>query len=119
MRLPLRWTSVLLVLSLLAPVAYAQTPLDAPSIHQVDSSRSSLTVEVTAGESGAPLGFRVAWMKLSDFTANGGWPSDPNSPLLSRAQFYGTPTWNVSTGSYQLAPGATIRIELGDFFDET
>jgi hypothetical protein len=110
---------VLLVSSFLATTAHAQAQLDAPSVHQVDSSESSLTVDVTAGASGAPVGFRVAWMKLSDFNANGGWPSDPSSPLLSRAQFYGTPTWNVSTGSYQLAPGATVRIELGDFFDET
>src|SRR5262245_31688333 len=120
MRLPLRWSaSALIAISLLAPVAHAQTKMDTPIVRQVDSSRSSLTVEVEAGATGAPAGFRVQWMKLSDFTANGGWPSDPSSPLLSRAQFYGTPTWNVDTGSYLLLSGETIRIELGDLFDET
>jgi len=120
MRLPLRWTaSALVALSLLAPAAHAQGKLDTPVVRQVDSSRSSLTVEVEAGASGAPAGFRVQWMKLADYNANGGWPSDSNSPLLSRAQFYGFPTWNVSTGTYLLQSGATIRIELGDLFDET
>ena len=120
MRLPLRWSaSTLIALSLLAPVAHAQGKMDTPVVRQVDSSRSSLTLEVQAGVSGAPAGFRVQWMKLSDYNANGGWPSDPNSPLLSRAQFYGLPTWNVSSGTYLLQSGATIRIELGDLFDET
>lgn len=120
MRLPLRWSSLLLVSSLLASTAHAQAKLDAPIIRQVDSSRSSLTVEVEAGGlTGAPAGFRVAWMKLSDYNANGGWPTDLSSPLLSRAQFFGLPTWNVSTGTYQLAPGAKVTIELGDLFDET
>ncbi|HEV8480578.1 MAG TPA: hypothetical protein VGR66_07255 [Candidatus Eisenbacteria bacterium] len=120
MRLPLRWSvSTLIALALLAPVAHAQGKMDTPIVRQVDSSRSSLTLEVQAGASGAPAGFRVQWMKLSDYTANGGWPSDPNSPLLSRAQFYGNPTWNVSSGTYLLQSDGTITIELGDLFDET
>jgi hypothetical protein len=119
MRFVRRLSSVLLVSSFVASAAHAQTQLDAPSVRQVDSSHSSLSVEIEAGTSGAPVGFRVAWMKLSDFNANGGWPSDLNSPLLSRAQFYGTPTWNVSTGSYRLNAGDKVTIELGDLFDET
>lgn len=121
MRLPLRMSSVFLVSCLLASAAHAQTQdkLDPPTIRFVDSSHSSVTIEVKAADTGAPTGFRVAWMKLSDFNANGGWPSDLNSPLLSRAQFFGTPTWNVSTGSYQLSPGETVQFELGDLFDET
>jgi len=119
MRFPLRWSSLLLISSFVASSAHAQAKLDAPIIRQVDSSRSSLTVEVEAGATGAPMGFRVAWMKLSDFNANGGWPADPSSPLLSRAQFYGVPTWNMSTGSYQLPAGAKVTIEVGDLFDET
>ena len=127
MRLPLRhsvflprWTFPSLVaLGLLASAAHAQTKLDPPAIRQVDSSRSSLTMEVQAGHSGAPAGFRVSWMKAADFDANGGWPVDLDSPLVSRAQFYGVPTWNVSSGTYQLPADATVQIELGDLFDET
>lgn len=117
--LPRRTFPSLVALGLLASAAQAQTKLDPPAIRQVDSSRSSLTMEVQAGPSGAPAGFRVSWMKAADFDANGGWPLDLNSPLLSRAQFYGVPTWNVSSGSYQLAPDAKVQIELGDLFDET
>jgi hypothetical protein len=119
MRLPLRLSSVLLVSSLLASAAHAQDKLDAPSIRQVESSHSSLTIEVQAGATGAPIGFRVSWMRLSDYNAAGGWPADPSSPLVSRAQFWGLPTWNVSTGSYQLGPSDKVQFELGDLFDET
>jgi hypothetical protein len=108
----------LVAASLSASTALAQTQLDAPVVRLVDSSRASITVEVEAGASGAPIGFRVQWMRQSDFDAFG-WPADPSSPLLSRAQFYGTPTWNVDTGTYRLNPGETIRCELGDLFDET
>jgi len=116
----LRWAATSwIVLGLLASVAHAQVKLDAPAIRQVDSSRSSLTMEVQAGASGAPAGFRVSWMKAADYDANAGWPADPSSPLVSRAQFYGIPTWNVSSGTYQLPANATVQIELGDLFDET
>jgi len=118
MRFPIRSSFVLLAALLLAPVAQAQGKLDTPTVHQVDSSRSSLTLEVQAGASGAPIGFRVWWMRLADYNANGGWPSD-TSPLVFRAQFLGTPTWNVSTGTYRLGPNDAVRIELGDLFDET
>ena len=119
MRLSQRLSTVLLVSSLFASAAHAQAKIDTPIIREVDSSRSSLTVEVEAGATGAPSGFRVEWMKLSDYNANGGWPDSPSSPIVGRAVFYGFPTWNMSTGSYQLASGAKVTIELGDLFDET
>src|SRR5262245_28080341 len=98
-----------------ASIAHAQTQLAPPELRVVDSSRISITVEVEAGATGAPMGFRVAWMRKSDYDASG-WPSDPSSPLLSRAQFFGTPTWNVDTGTYRLTAGETIRVEIGDLF---
>ena len=115
---PTALTALVLTLAAALPVSAQQ--LDTPVIRAVDNSRASITLEVEAGASGAPTGFRVEWMKQSDFNALGGWPADPSSsPLVSRAQFYGTPTWNVSTGTYRLNPNDVVRVELGDLFDET
>jgi hypothetical protein len=116
---PIALTVVALLFAAVAPVS-AQSQLDTPIVRAVDNSRASITLEVEAGETGAPLGFRVQWIRQSDFDALGGWPADPSSsPLVSRAQFYGTPTWNVSTGTYRLQGGSLVRVELGDLFDET
>ena len=99
--------------------AAAQNVLDTPSVRFVENSRASVTLEVEAGASGAPAGFVVEWMKKSDFDAMGGWPADENDYRIIYCQFYGTPTWNVSTGSYILGPGDKVQVEVGDIFDET
>jgi hypothetical protein len=99
--------------------AAAQNVLDTPTMRFVENSRASVTPEVEAGQSGAPAGFVVEWMKKSDFDAIGGWPADENDYRIVYCQFYGTPTWNVSTGSYILGPGGKVQVEVGDIFDET
>jgi hypothetical protein len=59
-------------------------------------------------------------MKKSDYDALGGnWPADENDYRVVYCLFDGVPTWNVSTGSYQLAPAARVQVEVGDIFDET
>ena len=109
-----------LALSLATALPVSAQQLDAPIVRAVENSRASITLEVEAGSSGAPMGFRVEWIKQTDFNALGGWPADASTnPLVSRAQFYGTPTWNVSTGTYRLDPNEIVRVELGDLFDET
>jgi hypothetical protein len=99
--------------------AAAQNVLDTPTVRLVENSRCSITLEVEAGQSGAPAGFVVEWMKKSDFDAMGGWPADENDYRIIYCQFYGTPTWNVSTGSYVLPAGEKVQVEVGDIFDET
>jgi hypothetical protein len=99
--------------------AAAQTVLDIPTVGFVDDSRSSITVEVQAGASGAPAGFVVEWMKKSDFDAIGGWPANENDYRIIYCQFYGVPTWHVSTGNYVLGPGDKVQVVVGDIFDET
>jgi len=109
-----------LAVSLATALPVSAQQLDAPIVRAVENSRASITLEVEAGSSGAPMGFRVEWIKQTDFNALGGWPADASTnPLVSRAQFYGTPTWNVSTGTYRLDPNEIVRVELGDLFDET
>ena len=99
--------------------AAAQNVLDTPSVRYVDNNRSSITLEVEAGASGAPAGFVVEWMKKSDFDAIGGWPADENDYRIIYCQFYGQPTWHVSTGNYVLPAGGKVQVVVGDIFDET
>src|SRR5215471_9074701 len=99
--------------------AAAQNVLDTPSVRYVDNNRSSITLEVEAGASGAPAGFVVEWMKKSDFDAMGGWPADENDYRIIYCQFYGVPTWHVSTGNYVLPAGGKVQVVVGDIFDET
>jgi hypothetical protein len=93
--------------------------LDTPALRFVENSRCSITLEVEAGASGAPGGFVIEWMKASDFYEAGGWPADEYDPRVVYCTFTGVPTWNVSTGSYVLAPAGKVLIEVGDIFDET
>lgn len=108
-----------LALGVLAGPAQAQ--YDTPTVSLVSVDRSSITIDITAGATGAPAGFRVDWMTDADYIAMGGWPADLYDPTNQRCDFLGTPSLTVTEGvaSYLLQAGATIRVELGDLFDET
>ncbi|HKA25557.1 MAG TPA: hypothetical protein VKF80_11305 [Candidatus Eisenbacteria bacterium] len=99
--------------------ASAQNVLDTPTVQVVGSNRAAIILDVEAGASGAPAGFVVEWMKKSDFDALGGWPADENDYRIVYCQFYGKPTWHVSTGDYVLGPNGTVQVHVGDIFDET
>jgi len=51
--------------------AHAQTPYDAVAVAPTIVARVGITMNITAGPSGAPGGFSVCWMTLADFIANG------------------------------------------------
>jgi hypothetical protein len=103
-----------------AVAAHAAPAYDTPSVNVVQTTQSFIAVDITAGPSGAPAGFTVDWMKLSDYTANGGWPTDYSAPGYSWCTFDGTPTLNFTSGvTYNLGPNQTVRIVLGELFDET
>lgn len=99
--------------------ASAQNVLDTPSVTYVKNSRASITLDVQAGESGAPAGFVVEWMKKSDFDAAGGWPANEYDPRIIYCQFYGVPTLHESTGNYELGPNGHVEVVVGNIFDET
>lgn len=94
--------------------------LDAPTLEGVVVGRTSISVIVTAGASGAPNGFTVEWIPASLFDALGGWPT-PASPSLLKADFHGVPTLNINDGtdSYLLPPSDFAGVEIGNLFDET
>lgn len=111
----------LCALSLGALAVPAQAQYDVPTLSLVSVDRSSITIDVSAGASGAPAGFRVDWMTDADYIAMGGWPADPYDPANQRCDFIGTPSLTLTEGveTFRLSSDATIRIELGDLFDET
>jgi hypothetical protein len=106
-------------LALLAPMATAAV-LDTPTLEGVVVGRTSISVMVTAGASGAPQGFTVEWMPAATFDAIGGWPV-PGSPTLLKADFRGLPTLNVDDGTdnYALSSSDFAGVQIGDLFDET
>jgi hypothetical protein len=119
MRLSYRLAGLALLLMAVAVEPAAAQQLDTPTISIVKDTRSSITLAVVAGPSGAPAGFVVEWMKKSDFDANGGiWPAESDS-RIGYCLFDGTPTFHVSTGSYLLGSLGIVQVELGDIFDET
>ncbi|MEP7027334.1 MAG: hypothetical protein ABI960_01955 [Candidatus Eisenbacteria bacterium] len=99
--------------------AFAQEFFDAPSVQVLGSRPSSVRLSIQAGDSGAPLGFAVDWMKRADFDATG-WPAD-GDPSVHHGEFYGKPEWIVegTAGDYRLAAGHWQAVELGELFDES
>jgi hypothetical protein len=93
-------------------------PYDAPDISFLDSDRTSLTLQVHAGQTGAPAGFVVQWLPVGTYESFGGWPEPP---YASDSHFSGVPTLYVTPGtpSYQLQPDQSVNIVLGKLFDET
>ncbi|HEX5130924.1 MAG TPA: hypothetical protein VFX92_00405 [Candidatus Krumholzibacteria bacterium] len=114
--------TTLLALALLIVAPTVQAALDAPSISAGNSGHGKQTIMVTAGASGLPNGFTVWWMDEASFSSTGRvWPSNETSETRS-ADFSGSPTLNTFGGQYntfELAPYATITIEIGDLFQET
>jgi len=103
------------------PVTNATGPrLDSPTLTVTEQSRTSVTLRVEAGPSGAPSGFTLVWMKRADYIARGGW-GNPGQAGVFSSNFYGFPTYNVAPGtnSYALAANGQQVVEAGDLFDET
>ena len=118
MRLHPSLATIFFVAALTAVASYsAAARLDRPTLLVSESSRTSVTLEVTAGASGAPAGFTLYWMKQSDFLA-GGWAGGGR---VHSSTFYGFPTYNLVDGlpTYALPSNATQVVEAGDLFDET
>src|SRR5689334_18924688 len=111
---------ILIGTALMGGTALAQRYIfDARTIQSLGAKPSSVRLAITAGGTGAPIGFAVEWMKRSDYDASG-WPTD-STPTLKFGQFSGTPTW-VTQGSskdYQLDAWKWHAVELGELFDES
>lgn len=117
-----RYLGVLLAgaLTLAAAPVFAAA-LDAPTVTRLASGHGKITLQVTAGPSGAPSGFAVYWMKASDYSDYGDtWPTSEAYPGLGWAHFTGVPTLNTFGGSnFVLGPNESVVVEIGDLLDES
>ena len=127
----LAW-SALLTLGLLAIAgsAFAQggsqgnyDPLTLICINGANSQgQHFVTIGVKAGASGAPAGFTLQWMKLSDWEANGGAWYSSDDPRLCKMSFSGQPSFSGNAGPtrWELGAFGEVDLRIGDtFFDET
>ncbi len=98
----------------------AAAPLDTPTLDIVSAGRTSVTVRITAGMSGAPNGFTLEWLAADTYDALGGWPAAGDSRIL-KGDFRGVPTLNTQDGTsnYRLLSVDDAGVQLGDLFDET
>lgn len=127
MRRASRTTCVLIAILVVASSLYAapgggkKTVMDTPTISCAPGSTgSSINVTVTAGPGGAPAGFSVQYMLLSEFNANGGvWPLDstvdPSLSSFCKASFSG----NASGYNYSLGGGQSMTVTVGDVIYDT
>ena len=110
-------------LSLQSSPARSQAPYDAVTVTPGTVARVGITMDITAGPSGAPGGFTVCWMTLADYLANGSdWDYADSMGTDLDGSFTGTPTKHTAGGtivSYVLGPSQTVTVEIGDLFDET
>ncbi len=117
-----RYLGVLLAgaLTLAAAPVFAAA-LDAPTVTRLAAGHGKMTLQVTAGPSGAPSGFAVYWMKASDYSDYGDmWPENEAYPGLGWAHFTGVATLNTFGGSnFVLGPNESVIVEIGDLADES
>lgn len=108
-------TTIVLSLVLFLPTVALAVVYDTPTVAVYDNGQAKVSLEVTAGASGAPAGFTVVWMKYSDFLAAG---SQWVNPYI--ASFGGIPTLNLwGAWTFQLGASDVAVVEIGDLFDET
>jgi hypothetical protein len=96
--------------------------LDEVGLSVVSSGHAKIRLTVTAGPSGAPAGFEVCWLTSAQYEANGRtWPP-PWAPGEGWVDYIGigtNNTWGFTSLDYQLAPGQSVDVEVGDSFDES
>lgn len=112
---PLR-TPLSLVAAVLAASSWAtaapKPPASTPSLSCAGGTGSRLTIQVRAGEPGAPAGFTLRWMTLADYQANS---SKWNDAQACTAGFSG----NAQGGTYSLGANAAVTVDIGDVLYDT
>ncbi len=91
-----------------------------PTIACAGSTQTSITLQVTAGATGAPAGFSLHWMKAEDFAANGDvWPESdcvPGTESGCAASFCAASfSGNANLSRYNLGPYQSVMVNIGDF----
>lgn len=94
------------------PIAGKVGTMSTPTLSWTGSTAVTISLLVTAGATGAPAGFSLQWVEASQF-ATTGWPAS-DDPLLCKASFSG----NAQNSRFNLAPGGSTPVEVGNLFDE-
>jgi hypothetical protein len=100
-----------LIVQMPATAAPPKPPLDTPTLTFVSATQTSITIQVTAGATGAPYGFSIQWMTQADYLANG-FSSDP--PLGCAASFAG----EAAGSRYPLPPNGSVTVTAGNFLQD-
>ena len=85
-----------------------------PTLACSEQSESTITLQVTASSTGSPAGFSIQWMTEADYIANGNAWYLSDDPRLCKASFSG----NANSSRYNLAPGATVLVTIGNLSDD-
>jgi hypothetical protein len=88
--------------------AGGKAKLDPPTLAETSSTRTTITLSVCAGPSGAPSGFSLQWMTAAALAAAGGWPASDDLSLC-KAGFAGHPP----ASGYSLAPAECTSVTVG------
>ncbi len=108
--------AVLAIAILIPSVAAAgktKPPMDTPVLLCGGSTQTSISIQVAAGQTGAPAGFTLQWMTAEQYAA-GGW-SQLELGIGCEAGFSG----NANLSRYNLGPGEVVSVNVGEFlFDE-
>jgi hypothetical protein len=100
---------VVFAISLLVSVsAFAKPKLSQPILGVGSVGTDYIDITVTGGATGAPAGFSLQWMLLSDYNLYG-WDGPNSDSHLCKASFSG----NASGYYYNLAPGQTVTVRVG------
>ena len=91
--------------------AAKKAKMSTPTLTCGTASKVSIQITVTAGATGAPAGFSLQWMTLADYVANGSVWLSSDDPGLCHASFSG----NANGSRYNLGPGESATVEVGDF----
>jgi hypothetical protein len=100
-----------LIVQIPATAAPPKPPLDTPTLTFVSATQTSITIQVTAGPTGAPYGFTIQWMTQADYLANGFF-SEP--PLGCAASFAG----EAAGSRYLLPPNGSVTVTVGNFVQD-
>lgn len=92
--------------------AAKKTVITAPQVTCDDpnSTKTDISLVITAGSTGLPAGFSVQWMTAADYAANGNQWYASDDPRLCKASFSG----NANNSRYNLAAGESIAVQIGD-----
>jgi len=109
---------------MLAASAFAAGPVgnyDPLTLTCVSAGTGFVEIGVKAGGSGAPAGFTLQWMSLSDWEANGGAWFSSDDPRLCKMSFSGQPSFSGnSTSRWELGANEERIVHIGDLlYDET